>query len=136
VAKQLDELRYRWLNLPEWTKTEVLEFPGSVDGPCARYIDPTTVRPTPAPRPSSPAPLSGIGTVRWPRIVPKDAESAESLKKRTLTNLYNQCPTWLANAHENLDDAVFAAYGWPATLSDEEILARLLELNLARSANG
>jgi hypothetical protein len=28
---------------------------------------------------------------------------------------------------------VFAAYGWPADLSDEEILERLLALNLARA---
>ena len=54
----------------------------------------------------------GIGTVRWPRIVPKDPDCAESLKKRTLTNLYNQRPTWLAQAHQKLDEAVFAAYGW------------------------
>ena len=56
-----------------------------------------------------------------------------NLKKRTLTNLYNARPTWLDNAHRKLDAAVFAAYGWPADLSDEEILARLLALNLARA---
>ena len=55
------------------------------------------------------------------------------LKKRTLTNLYNQRPTWLDLAHRTLDEAVFAAYGWPHDLSDEEILARLLALNLERS---
>ena len=55
------------------------------------------------------------------------------LKKRTLTNLYNARPTWLDNAHRKLDAAVFAAYGWPADLPDEEILARLLALNLARA---
>jgi hypothetical protein len=54
----------------------------------------------------------GIGTVRWPRVVPRDADCAASLKKRTLTNLYNQRPTWLAEAHRKLDEAVFAAYGW------------------------
>ena len=59
---------------------------------------------------------------------------AESeLKKRTLTNLYNQRPTWLDLAHKKLDAAVFAAYGWPEGLRDEEILERLLELNLLRS---
>ncbi len=136
AAKELDELRNRWLNPPEWTKTEILEFPGSVDGPWARYIDPATVRPHLSPLPSPLSPLPSVGTVRWPRIVPKDADSAESLKKRTLTNLYNQRPTWLANAHQNLDNAVFTAYGWPATLSDEELLARLLQLNLARAASG
>jgi hypothetical protein len=59
---------------------------------------------------------------------PADAE----LKKRTLTNLYNARPTWLDNAHRKLDAAVCAAYGWPAYLPDDEILGRLLALNLAR----
>ena len=40
------------------------------------------------------------------------------LEKRTLTNLYNQRPTWLDHAHADLDAAVFAAYGWPADLPD------------------
>jgi len=36
-------------------------------------------------------------------------------------------------AHRKLDAAVFAAYGWPADLNDDETLARLLALNLARA---
>ena len=54
-------------------------------------------------------------------------------KKRTLTNLYNASPTWLELAHKKLDEAVFAAYGWPGDLSNEEILERLLALNLERA---
>ena len=53
-------------------------------------------------------------------------------QKRTLTNLYNQRPTWLANAHKRLDAAVFAAYGWPEDIADEDILKKLLALNLER----
>ncbi len=56
------------------------------------------------------------------------------LKKRTLTNLYNARPTWLDNAHRTLDAAVCAAYGWPDDLGDDDLLARLLALNLARAA--
>ena len=37
-------------------------------------------------------------------------------------------------AHEKLDAAVAAAYGWEWPLSDEEILERLLALNLERAA--
>ncbi|MGE0734220.1 MAG: class I SAM-dependent DNA methyltransferase [Alphaproteobacteria bacterium] len=70
------------------------------------------------------------------RILPVSDKAAAELKKRTLTNLYNQRPTWLANAHKELDDAVAAAYGWPADLVDDEILARLLKLNLERAAAG
>jgi type II restriction/modification system DNA methylase subunit YeeA len=55
------------------------------------------------------------------------------LRERTLTNLYNERPTWLANAHRKLDRAVFAAYGWPDDLPDSEILARLLALNRERA---
>jgi len=63
---------------------------------------------------------------------PPGLDPAE-LEKRTLTNLYNQRPTWLSHAHAALDSAVFAAYGWPADLPDTEILERLLALNLERS---
>jgi type II restriction/modification system DNA methylase subunit YeeA len=72
------------------------------------------------------------------RIVAKPGHEAD-LKKRTLTNLYNQRPAWLDSAHKALDLAVAAAYGWtdytPA-MSEEEILRRLLALNLARSTAG
>ena len=65
---------------------------------------------------------------------PEGASEAE-LKKRTLTKLYNQRPTWLANAHKRLNQGVFAAYGWPEDISDEEILKNLLALNVERSAS-
>jgi type II restriction/modification system DNA methylase subunit YeeA len=67
------------------------------------------------------------------RIVPVDAEAEKLLKKRTLTNLYNEKPQWLVKAHQVLDNAVAAAYGFENNLSDDEILARLLALNLQRS---
>jgi type II restriction/modification system DNA methylase subunit YeeA len=86
------------------------------------------------------------------RIRPKTEASAEQLKKRTLTNLYNERPTWLAHAHRDLDRAVAAAYGWPETLADraqpenpdaadrkaaeEEILKRLFDLNQERAKAG
>ena len=62
--------------------------------------------------------------------------SAAELRKRTLTNLYNQRPTWLENIHGRLDAAVADAYGWPADLADGEILERLLALNLERAGVG
>ena len=120
AARELNELREQWLNPPEWTREEILEFPGSADGPWARYVhDPDE---------------HGIGTVRYPRIVPKDPDCAALVAERTLTNLYNERPTWLDLAHRKLDEAVFAAYGWDASISDDEILERLLDLNLSRSA--
>ena len=59
---------------------------------------------------------------------------ATQLRRRTLTNLYNDYPTWLSNAHAILDAAVADAYGWPPDLPDAEVLQRLLALNLERSA--
>jgi hypothetical protein len=121
AAKELDRLRNSWLNPPEWTREEVQEFPGSKDGPWARFVHEPDAR--------------GIGTVRYPQIVAKDPDCAQLLAKRTLTNLYNERPTWLDLAHRKLDEAVFAAYGWNPAMSDEEILAKLLELNLRRNEN-
>jgi hypothetical protein len=119
AARSLDELRTRWLNPPEWTREEVLEFPGSASGPWARYV--------------SGADAGGVGTVRYPRLVPRDAQVAGEISKRTLTNLYNQRPAWLDLAHRRLDDVVFDAYGWDSSLTDEDILERLLRLNANRA---
>ena len=69
------------------------------------------------------------------RIIPKPGREKE-LKAQTLTNLYNKRPSWLVNAHQALDAAVAVAYGWEdysPEMPDEEILARLLALNLERA---
>jgi hypothetical protein len=122
AAEDLNELRERWLNPSEWTEEKILQFPGSADGPWSRYIAPQTVDPE-----------TGVGKVVYPRLEPKDAKCAADLKKRTLTKLYNERPAWLALAHKKLDAAVAAAYGFPADLTDEQILEKLLALNLARA---
>jgi type II restriction/modification system DNA methylase subunit YeeA len=106
AAHRLVALRDAWLNPPEWTE-----------------------------RVPEVVPL-GLSTSPYPdRIVARAGFEAE-LAKRTLTNLYNQRPTWLAQAHEALDAAVAAAYGWAdwtAQLPDDEILRRLLALNRERA---
>ncbi len=110
AAKRLNDLREAWLNPPEWTHKLKEVIPLGMDH--SPYPD---------------------------RIEPKPGISEEDLKalqKRTLTNLYNLRPAWLAMAHQQLDEAVAAAYGWAdytADMPDEEILKRLLALNLARS---
>ena len=71
-----------------------------------------------------------------PRLLPVDEDAERVLKKRTLTNLYNDRPTWLANLHDNLDAAVFASYGWveaPGEMGEEDLLGRLLALNSERA---
>ncbi len=105
-----------------------------------RYTPTTCFETFPFPRPDD-AQRAAIGEaaarlneLREGWLNPPGATETE-LKKRTLTNLYNQRPTWLANAHDVLDAAVAAAYGWPASLTDAEILERLLALNLERAAS-
>ncbi len=108
-----------------------------------RYTPTTTFETFPFPWPPGKEP---VGDARVERIAaaarrlvamrdewlnPPDLPEAE-LKKRTLTNLYNQRADWLAAAHAELDEAVADAYGWPADLSDEELLERLLAENLRR----
>ncbi len=106
AAKRLNDRRERWLNPPEWTERVPEVVPLGMDH--SAYPD---------------------------RIVPR-AGHEKDLAKRTLTNLYNARPAWLAQAHEALDAAVAAAYGWadytPA-MADDEILRRLLALNRQRA---
>ena len=64
------------------------------------------------------------------RPVPRDEATAKELKKRTLTNLYNDRPQWLDDAHADLDMAVAEAYGWEGDISEDEALGELLTLNL------
>jgi type II restriction/modification system DNA methylase subunit YeeA len=104
AARRLNELREAWLNPPEW-----------VDW----VITPEEEK---------------AGFPRRPVAKPGHEKD---LKQRTLTNLYNARPAWLDLAHQALDAAVAEAYGWhdytPA-MADEEILRRLLALNLERAA--
>ncbi|MDP2827323.1 MAG: hypothetical protein Q8O37_01820 [Sulfuricellaceae bacterium] len=122
AAKTLNQLRETWLNPPEWVdwvRTPEEEKAGFPLRPIAK----------PGPLPN-PLPKGEGANVKG------DFSYAAELKKRTLTNLYNARPAWLANAHRELDQAVAAAYGWAdytPEMSDEEILRRLLALNLARS---
>jgi hypothetical protein len=114
AAHRLNALREAWLNPPEWTQRLPEVTPLGMDH--SPYPD---------------------------RILPRNDLSERDMKelaKRTLTNLYNQKASgqvqWLQSAHEQLDQAVAAAYGWadytPA-MPDEEILKRLLALNLERA---
>ncbi len=103
AARALDEARRRWLNPPELVREE------------------------PDVLPSLP-----------PRLLPAGEDAERELRRRTLTNLYNARPAWLSHLHAALDSAVFAAYGWPESVSpselgEEELLGRLLGLNLRRS---
>jgi len=138
-------------NDPRYTTTTIFEtfpFPAGLtpDIPAEKYADdPRAVRTAEAAKRLDELRENWLNPPEWvkrvpeavpgypDRLVPVDGLAAAELKKRTLTNLYNQRPAWLANAHRDLDAAVAAAYGWPPGLADDEILGRLLALNLARA---
>ena len=108
-----------------------------------RYTPTTTFETFPFPKPTPEqkeeiaAAAQRLDTLRQGWLnPPAGTVNPSQLKRRTLTNLYNDPPTWLELAHRRLDEAVFAAYGWSPDLTDGEILARLLELNLAREEAG
>ncbi len=104
AARRLNELREAWLNPPEWVDWVITPEEEKAGFP--------------------------------KRPVAKPGHEAD-LKKRTLTNLYNARPAWLDLAHKQLDKSVAAAYGWTdytPEMPDEEILRRLLALNLERAA--
>jgi hypothetical protein len=94
---------------------EVLEFPGSVDGPWARYVHNPDER--------------GIGTVRYGRLVPNSEETARQLAKRTLTT--SQPASHLAEA----GPSKARRRRLRRLLSDNELLAGLLTLNLERAGD-
>ena len=106
-----------------------------------RYTPTTTFETFPTPRPDAAQRIAiaraaaSLDALRRGWLNP-DGLEPEKLEERTLTNLYNQRPTWLEQAHQELDAAVLAAYGWPTETTDEELLGRLLQLNLERAAEG
>lgn len=59
--------------------------------------------------------------------------SGETLTKKDKEIHDQGLVTILKEIHDELDAAVFDAYGWPTDLSDEEILERLVALNLERA---
>ena len=71
------------------------------------------------------------------RLLPRLGYEAD-LKSRTMTNLYNDPPTWLTNAQSALDGAVAMAYGWSdysADMNADTILSRLLTLNYKQASD-
>ncbi len=103
-----------------------------------RYTPTTTFETFPFPRPTPEqhdeigAAAARLDELRRGWLDPPGATEDE-LKLRTLTNLYNERPTWLRDIHARLDGAVLAAYGWPADITDGVLLERLLALNLERA---
>ncbi len=109
-----------------------------------RYTPTTCFETFPFPRPTD---AQHAEIEKWAKYL--DTVRAQLLaadSSRTMTKLYNNLTTLresrdskspvysLLIAHDKLDAAVAAAYGWEWPLSDEAILERLLALNLERAA--
>ncbi len=60
--------------------------------------------------------------------------SGDALTKQEQTIHEQGLVSVLKQIHDDLDAAVFDAYGWPHDLTDEEILERLVALNHERAA--
>jgi type II restriction/modification system DNA methylase subunit YeeA len=118
LGTQLREVESGFRYTPT-TTFETFPFPGDPAAEAMREVE---------------AAASSLNDLRRGWLDPPGATEAQ-LAKRTLTNLYNERPTWLDQVHERLDRAVHAAYGWPYPLEEDEVLARLLEMNRARSAS-
>ena len=98
----------------------------------ARYTPTTSFETFPFPK-SMPAQESAIAAAARELVAKRDEWLAgQDSKPRHLTRLYNERPTWLDLAHKKLDAAVFAAYGWDAAMTDDDLLAALLALNHER----
>jgi hypothetical protein len=115
AARELESVRERWLNPPEWTREETITFPASVGGPWQHLVR----------EPDA----NGIGSATYRRVVAVDDAAGLELARRTLTALYNAPPTWLRDLHAALDATVLAAYGLAPEASDQEVLGHLLALN-------
>ena len=106
-----------------------------------RYTPTTTFETFPFPRPTDEQresvgeAASRLIDLREGWLNPRGVDPTE-LESRTLTNLYNQRPTWLDDAHAALDATVFEAYGWPDVTTDLDILEHLLDLNRERARGG
>jgi hypothetical protein len=110
VAQRLNELREAWLSPLNFVKRIAEVVPGYPD-----------------------------------RIVPVSPKSRLDPQEPHVDQSHNECPVWLDNADRDprtaalrafRGDAALAAYGWLAHTSEEEALARLLNLNSERAAAG
>ncbi len=99
-----------------------------------RYTPTTSFETFPFPKPTPAQELAIADAARG--LVAKRDEwlAGQDSKPRHLTRLYNERPTWLDLAHKKLDAVVFAAYGWDAAMTDDDLLAALLALNQERAA--
>ena len=115
-----------------WARTQGTQLREKESG--ARYTPTTSFETFPFPKPTSEQEKAIADAARKLDEARKNWLGDRSDKTRTLTALYNKKPTWLVDAHRELDAAVFAAYGWDPTLPAVKILEKLLPLNQKRAA--
>jgi hypothetical protein len=70
-----------------------------------------------------------VGKIRADLTIGPDVAGAGALRANEML-----CCPGFKQIHDELDDAVADAYGWPRDLTDEQILERLVALNRERAA--
>jgi hypothetical protein len=125
AAAQLNEMRERWLNPPEWVRHQSRQFGASDGGVWTTRLVPGT---------------GANSEAEYQTLVPIDAMAEKGLGTRTLTALYNEMPQWLRDTHDRLDHAVARAYvaaqstaEWVNAVTGERMLDLLLGVNLSRA---
>ncbi|MGY2894715.1 class I SAM-dependent DNA methyltransferase [Deinococcus sp. UYEF24] len=126
-----------------WTLANSAAHGDGEEGGRPTYVSKTCFDPFPFPRPT----IEQIDEIsHWASFVVqlRDHLLAQDASV-TLTSMYNdvvrlraapdpsQPVSALINAHTRLDQSVAAAYGWDWPLSEDELLSRLLALNLERA---
>ena len=117
-AARLNTLRNEWLYPERLIKRQHIQFCALKDGPWQHYS------------------IGEFGLsfikVDYPLIRPMNSVAESILSKRTVTGLYNKNPSWLQEAHKELDVLVLEAYGWNEDVADEEIISGLRLLNTGK----
>jgi SAM-dependent methyltransferase len=124
IAEEIDAHRKRQQALhPKLTMTQMYNVLAKLRGPVAGAgADGRAARGHEGSGEQGTLPLPDA-VMRHPQLTPQEVQIKEDGLLVTLAAL-----------HDRLDAAVAAAYGWPAALSDEEIVARLVALNAERAA--
>jgi hypothetical protein len=119
VAEELDAFRkQRQKEHPDLTLTQMYNVLEKL-----KAMEAAKAAPLPHPPPQGGREQAAASGSAVPELTPAE----EEIKAKGLILI-------LKELHEKLDALVFEAYGWPQTLSDEDILERLVALNHERAA--
>lgn len=120
-------------NDPRYTKTRCLEpfpFPDATDTQCQRIR--ALAEDLDAHRKARQVKHPGLTMTEMYNVL-HALRSGKALTDKEKVIHTQGLVSVLQQLHDDLDAAVFDAYGWPSTLTDEEILERVVKLNAERA---